>query len=240
MKTTNYNISNLVSFIWGFLSIVIGLALFFIIGPKTHWTENGQYIIALGCILAPFASYFAAIMFYRAINMQLKSNELQKDANEAQLESNKLQYMNVELTSILKLYDVLISELDQFQTSEYFESIKRWTTDIHRAGFVDSVPHDTFSFEIRSILTSFTYLVWSIRGSNIKDFYKEAILMKIYTLYSNKLRKYIDLIVTGYEPKIESNIVLQRNLHEFDLIITKIFDEARERKIKNQKKYIFD
>ena len=86
---------------WGAICLLAGLGLFLF---TRRYYENlkdaDEFLMTLGAILAPFVSLFAAIMFYRAIS--------------AQTESNNIQGRSSDVSIILKLFDYLIVEINDF------------------------------------------------------------------------------------------------------------------------------
>jgi len=175
------------SICWGALCLLLGLILFIYARGYYHDIKDANdFLIPLGAILSPFMSLFAAIMFYRAIS--------------AQTESNNIQGRSSDISIILKLFDYLIKEIEDFHyevTTINSKDIDAWIEEQFDNNTNTSFISNPMYFKFHSVMSSFLFIMQSIEQSNLKHYQKIPLNAKISDLYLIKISpiyvKYIDI-----------------------------------------------
>lgn len=177
----------------GILCLIIPYFIYrFICFPNPGGDKEN--IIALGALLAPFISLFAAIMFYLAISAQRESNIIQQ-------QSVAIQQQSTDISTILKLYEFASIEFDEFEynNEKGKQAFEAWIGDniaLSNHNFL----MDFIGFKFESIMASFKIVLDVINSSALNDVLRMSLRVKLYTLYVDKLGKGVTTLETQYHP----------------------------------------
>jgi len=176
----------------GILCLIIPYFIYrFICFPNPGGDKEN--IIALGALLAPFISLFAAIMFYLAISAQRESNIIQQ-------QSVAIQQQSTDISTILKFYEYAIKEFHEFT---YKGVTGKKGFDNYIIYCIDNKQKDLLStfegFAFRSVIMSFYLVLDTInKNTNLSLDQKKSLKMKTYTVYVNNLSNGLDQFFKDY------------------------------------------
>ena len=201
---------------WGAICLVMSLSIFLF--ARIYYADQragNDFLISLGAILSPFMSLFAAIMFYRAIS--------------AQTESNNIQGRSSDISIILKLFDYLIAEIQDFHyevSSKSMTGIDAWIAEQFDNSTNSSFITNPLYFRFHSIMYSFVFIMESIEKSNLNEYQKKPLNAKISDLYLLRISpiyvKYIEIYIAKNKGEAEG-------LQDLKMVNDKLMDLVKRK-----------